>query len=232
MDILCQWDLALDADMILREQGADPQVLRARRPRAAAVADRALAEGLPLLKPMVAFTVQPVSGVRHERLLLDSGGRLSSALVLQHLAAAERVVVAICTIGPALEERAATVMSDDLALALALDSLGTLAASSLTAAFCNWLTEQAHAVGLQLSMAISPGLAGWPINVGQPELFALLKADAIGVSLTPACQMLPRKSTSQVIGLGANLVCTGVPCDYCDLRERCKHRHSHELLST
>ena len=73
-------------------------------------------------------------------------------------------------------------------------------------------------------MALSPGLEGWPVDVGQPQIFALFDADPAGVTLTPSCQMLPRKSTSALLGLGRRMAAQGHPCDYCGIRETCRHR--------
>lgn len=219
------WTLALDADMILREQGADPAVLRARSPRAAAVAERAFREGLPLLAPAVATCEAAVVELRHERLLLAGGRRLSGSLVAQLLGPSERVVAMVCTVGAALEQLAAAVMPDDPALALALDSLGSVAVAELSALACARIATGARTEGLSVSTPISPGLESWPIDVGQPQVFALLGERPAGVTLTQSCQMLPRKSTSYVIGVGAQVVAQGHPCDYCGIRETCRHRH-------
>ncbi|MGD2253985.1 MAG: hypothetical protein PVF70_13815, partial [Anaerolineales bacterium] len=47
------WDLDFDADQVLRGQGADPEIIRARSPALAQIADQALQEGAPFLKPKV-----------------------------------------------------------------------------------------------------------------------------------------------------------------------------------
>ena len=53
MPILDQWDLRLDADAVLRGHGADPNILRLRRPRLFEIASQALNEALPIIHSQV-----------------------------------------------------------------------------------------------------------------------------------------------------------------------------------
>ena len=96
-------DLAFDADAVMRGQGADPAMLRARRPALAQIAEQALEEGSPLVEPSVICRAFEVEGVRHERLLLEGGVELRGKLIAEHLGMAKRVYVLLCTIGPMLE---------------------------------------------------------------------------------------------------------------------------------
>jgi hypothetical protein len=65
---------------------------------------------------------------------------------------------------------------------------------------------------------------GWPVEEGQPQIFDLVDAAEIGLVLLPSGMMVPRKSLSMVIGLGADVSAKGVPCDYCSMAERCRYR--------
>jgi hypothetical protein len=55
MPVLRDWELALDADKVLWGQGADPALVRVRRPRLVAIAEATIAEGRPLLTPATAI---------------------------------------------------------------------------------------------------------------------------------------------------------------------------------
>ena len=84
MPVLRDWDLALDADKVLWGQGADPAIIRARRPMLAALAESVIEEGRPLLDPVVLYQRIPVAGHRHERLVLRgprSSGRGDGSLL-------------------------------------------------------------------------------------------------------------------------------------------------------
>lgn len=58
---------------------------------------------------------------------------------------------------------------------------------------------------------------------GDPEE-AIARGVAIGVRLNPAFPMIPQKSLSMVIGIGREVREDGILCDFCNLRETCRHR--------
>lgn len=217
-------ELEIDLDDVLRGQGADPAALRRRNPLLVQTAERALAEGRSLIRPAAVHRELAVRGVRHERLELEGGGFLAGSLLAQHLAAAERVVVAVCTIGEALEARVAALMASDPLYALALDGFGSAAVEALANALCRRFSAQAEAAGEKTSLPLSPGQPGWPLAEGQAQIFALVDPSRIGVQLTDHAMMVPRKSLSMVVGVGRNLQIVGSPCDACPLKERCRHR--------
>jgi len=228
VQLVQDWRLQIDVDMVLRGQGADAGKLRARNARAVAIAERALREGMALLDPRVAYRRLAVRSVRHERVLLEGGGMLSGPLVVQHLAGAQQVVVAVATIGERLEARISEAMRDDPPLGLALDGFGTAAVEALAAAACQHLNDLALREELRSTTPLSPGMSGWNIEVGQREIFGLLGDGAAGVQLSPYCLMTPRKSLSMVVGIGKEVRMGGQVCDFCGLRETCRHRKQYE----
>jgi len=76
MPVLDRWDLDISADDVLREQGGDPAAIRSRRPFFVELAEKALEEGLPLLRPVVLYQRFGVEKVSHQRLLLSGGGKI------------------------------------------------------------------------------------------------------------------------------------------------------------
>jgi len=212
--------------MVLRTLGADPATVRRRRSSALGVAEQAVAVGRPLLAPVVVTESFVVEERRHERLRLGPG-HLSGPLVAEHLHAARAVVLAICTIGPALEEAASRLFTDDPALALGLDAFGSAAADLLGQAMCRIVDERADAAGERTSVPLSPGLVGWPVANGQRQIFALLDGAKAGVRLTDGCMMVPEKSTSMAIGVGAEVAHAGETCDYCSMAATCRYREEH-----
>ncbi len=223
MQVWRDWQLDLDVDQVLRGQGADPQIVRARRPSLVDVAARALTEGQPLLAPVVGYRELPVVEMRHERLTLD-GGQLAGPLITQHLAAAEQVWVIVCTIGGALDALLGSIMNDDPVFGLALDGLGSAAVEALAAAACRRIEAGAAELGRQVSLPLSPGMIGWPVVEGQAQVFGLIDAGEAGISLTSGRMMVPRKSLSMVLGTGEKLSVAGKACDYCSLQETCRYQ--------
>ena len=212
--------------MVLRTLGADPEVVRQRRSSAFGVAEQAAAAGSSLLGPVVLTESFQVKEFRHERLSLGHG-HLSGPLVAEHLHAARSVVLAICSIGPALEEAASQCFAEDRALALGLDAFGSAAVDLLGQAMCQMVDEQANAEGERTSVPLSPGLVGWPVANGQRQIFALLDAASAGVRLTEGYMMVPKKSTSMAIGGGAEVAHAGESCDYCSMAATCRYRQEH-----
>ena len=227
MPVLRYWDLSPDVDMVLRAQGADPAAVRARRPGAVTVAEQALATGLGLVKPVVVSEVLAVDELRHEQLRLVGGGHLAGPLVVEHLRAAQSVAVMVCTIGPDLEAAVSACFSEDPALAVALDAVGTVSVDLLATAMCQSVDDEAAAEGLRTSVPLSPGLVGWPLASGQRQVFALVDGAAAGVSLTSGFLMVPQKSNSLVIGIGADVEHAGETCDYCSMAATCRYRLEH-----
>ena len=117
--------------------------------------------------------------------------------------------------------------AEDPALGVALDAFGSAAVDLLGIAMCQRVDEQAEAEGLQTTVPLSPGLVGWPVASGQRQIFSLLDAAPAGVSLTEGYMMVPKKSTSMVIGIGPDVEHAGESCDYCSMAATCRYREEH-----
>lgn len=193
--------LKLDVDLVLRGQGADPLVIRQRKPRLVDLTEQALIEGMRLLQPVATYIVLPVKDLSLESFTLVGNVWLTSPFVAQHLAGAQQIAVLVCTLGPGLENRIAELMQDNPAYAFALDSVGSVAATALRVTVCDELKAEAQAKDLQTSIPLIPGMNGWPVEVGQPQIFTALDAARIGVSLNGSAQMIPRKSISMLVGI-------------------------------
>jgi hypothetical protein len=218
------WKLEITPDDVLRGQGADPAVIRARSPHLVEVAEQALEEGLGLVEPQVIQERVSVESVRHDRLRLGNGASLKGQGIAQHLAPATEIVVVVCTIGPALDERSFAVMGQDVVRGLALYGVGSAAVEALANAVCQQIEGEAEERDLRTTIPLSPGMIGWSVEEGQPQIFQLVDGGRIGVELNPGGVMTPLKSLSMVIGLGRSVADQGRTCDYCVMKETCRHR--------
>jgi hypothetical protein len=225
------WDsqkLDFDVDAVLRGQGAEPRAIRERSPRLVDLAERALEEGYALLEPRTLYRELDVETLRHERLVLDGGSTLSGTLISDHLGPADRVVLILCTVGDALEVHAGEVSQEDIVYGLALDGVGSAAVEALANLACKYFEDQAVERGLQSSIPVSPGMVGWPVDKGQPEIFEILEPAQINVNLTEYGLMIPRKSLTMVLGLGRTMKTDGRTCDYCAMRETCRYQDHYD----
>ena len=232
MPILNIQDLDFDVDAVLRGQGADPGVIRSRSPRLVEIAERALNEGRAFLKPQTLYRELDVEALRHEHLILEGGLTLSGKLVSEYLGSAERAVLILCTVGDALETHVTGVFKDDSVYGLALDGVGSAAVEALANAACKYFEDQAIGLGLHTSIPLSPGMVDWPVEVGQPEIFAILEPAQINVSLSHYGIMTPRKSLSMMLGFGPTMQTSGRTCDYCAMRTTCRYQEHYAPTHT
>ena len=217
-------DLLIDADAVLRGQGADPAIIRARKPMLVHFAEDAMKEGIHLLTPEVAYRRLPVLSHEPGRVTLDGGFTLTGEDVARILSQAEEVIAAVCTVGGAIEQRAAQVLADDLVAGLAMEGVGSAAVEALENWVCRHWEEEAARQGMQTTTPLNPGMIGWPIEVGQPEIFAILAEPDLPVTLNESAMMKPTKSLSLVLGVGRSVRAEGVVCDFCPVRDTCQYR--------
>jgi hypothetical protein len=224
MPVKRDWILNLDVDQVLKNQGADPALLRKRSPRLVEIAQSALDAGCSLLEPVAAYQQLNIVSCTHEQVRLEGGRLLSGKTVAGLLAPAEQAVIAVCSIGSMLETYISEVLPEDPVLGLALDGVGSAAIETLAEQACAYFAEQASSGGLKATVPLGPGVEGWPVERGQSQIFDIVEAQEAGVVLTSSSMMLPQKSLSLVIGLGEHVDSSGKVCDYCTLRATCRYQ--------
>jgi hypothetical protein len=219
--IVTDFEIRLEVDHILEGQGIPPA--RASAP-VVAVAQAVLDEAQTLLAPAAMYTILPVRGFEHQQVTLENGASFSGALAARAFAGATELAVAVCTIGPELEERMSALFAEgDTLRAVALEGAGIAAIRQVSTLVGIRMCDTATARGLSVGMRANPGQEGWSI-LQQRVVFSLMPAEKIGVQLTSSCLMLPRKSVSFAVGLGPDMRADAVPCDFCSKRERCQWR--------
>jgi hypothetical protein len=216
-------DLKLDVDAVLRGQGADPDILRGRRPRLVEIADQALQGSRFLLEPQVFLRKLAVGSLRHEKLELEGGQSIKGAWITQQLAPAQSVYAIVCTVGQKIETETSRHMDTDIVMALALDGVGSAGVEALGQLVCKQIEDQAAADGLQTSVPLSPGMLNWSVEEGQPVIFEILSEMNDTVELTPSFLMRPRKSLSMLVGVGTEMGAQGSTCEYCAMQGTCKY---------
>ena len=226
-EIRSDWQLSIDADMVLRGQGADPNKVRVRQPRLVALAERAIAEGKSWIRPLVAYRILDIQEVRRARVILANGAELEGLGIARKLAGAESVIAAVATLGAELEQQILRATKEEAAFALSLDGFGTAAVGALTTAVRRFFAQNVMGGHLTTTAPFYPGMRGWALAAAQTQLFSLLDVQAIGVSLNSSFLMTPCKSMSMVIGVGAKMRSAGQPCDECDVSVTCRHRSSN-----
>ncbi|MCP4542101.1 MAG: hypothetical protein GY832_33675 [Chloroflexi bacterium] len=220
--VITDFQLSIETADVLRGQGIDPT--RAR-PAVVAAAQSVLDEAHTLFAPAAIYMILPVIGFEHQRVTLKGGAVFEGPLVARALAGATELVLAVCTAGPAVDERVSALFAaGDPVRSLALEGAGIAAVRAVLQVTAEQICDKAAMLDLRTGIQAEPGQEGWPIRQ-QRVLFDLLSAEDIGVCLTSSCLMMPRKSISFAIGLGPEMKSDAVACDFCSKRERCQWRH-------
>lgn len=195
-------------------------------------AESAIALGRTLWQPLAIYDWFDVRAVDGERVRVGESGQgdeitLHVGPKADLLAGARQVLVAVGTIGPALEQRVQELQEVSEGLkAYLLDSAGVVALGAVGEALRCLAEETAAGQGWGVSAALAPGsLVGWPLQ-GQRILCSLLALDAIDVRLNDFYVLEPHKSFSVAIGLGPgyDTQAVGSVCHFCALQDTCWRR--------
>lgn len=211
---------SLNAEDVLRGQGIDPE--RARSGLIASAED-IIDAAVELLDLRAVYDVLPVRDYHHKTIELEGGLTFEGPLPARALAGAEKVALAVCTIGATLEERVKQLFTEDPVRAMALDGAGVAALRTISDAVIADVRKIAEEHQWGSGMRAQPGQEGWTIRQ-QRVIFDHLPVDEIGVHLTDSYLMIPQKSVSFVIGMGPDMRPDAVACDFCSKRDRCPWR--------
>ena len=140
---------------------------------------------------------------------------------------AQKVALAICTIGSNLPDFAKNLMKDGrLVEGVLFDAIGSVAAEAVASEINLVINQRAEDLSLQVTERFSPGYCDWDMS-DQRLFFEKLNAKEINVVLTDAFMMLPVKSICFAVNMGENVLASHWEnrCMYCNKKE-CSHRRS------
>lgn len=162
--------------------------------------DAACEEALLLAEPKGIYLVYDYDGgqgiVQAEPPFTLKGSKIGA-----HLQGCERVAVLAVTVGEAIEEQVTRYFqAGRYAYSLLLDAAATAAVEQAADELEKAIRPKAAARGFAMRWRYSPGYGDWPLSQ-QPELVRLAQAGRIGISLTEALMLCPRKSVTALIGL-------------------------------
>ena len=121
--------------------------------------------------------------------------------IAAHLAGCERVVVLACTVGDGIEDEVTKEFRDGKYVhSVLLDAAATTAVEQIADMIELDVKPRAKAKGYSMKWRFSPGYGDWPL-AQQPELIRVTHAAEIGVGLSDALMLVPRKSVTAIIGL-------------------------------
>jgi hypothetical protein len=160
---------------------------------------------------------------------LENAGKLSVNLTASAMSRCTDAVLALATIGPHCETRAAFLNAKGERLkGLLLDVIGSIGMQNLLNQTRRAITEIASREGLNVGLILSPGTKRLPVDQ-QVRFHEILQADRIGIQTTPSGMLWPVKSGSMLVTLGGHMPDCGEThaCSDCDSYDVCQLRHFH-----
>lgn len=214
-------------DLVRSHMPRGAEVAQARLDALKGDAQRALDLLPDLVEPKMAYEVFPVEGIDGEQVVLENGHTLRVGEHAHLLEPAEAVILGINTIGDHLDHVTQEYFNgNDPLLGLMLDSAGVLALGWVGETAFQLAEQIAGERGAGVSPSFGPGTTpGWDV-ARQKEIVALLPVDEIGVHLSGSGLLVPYKSVSYLVGIGAGFseYEVGSLCHLCALADTCWRR--------
>lgn len=134
-----------------------------------------------------------------------------------------KLALFICTIGTQLENWCSQLFSEgDGVKAHFVDTIASAAIEKATNILHDHIEQKMAESGLSVTNRFSPGYCGWPVSE-QHLLFSFFPSGCCGIELTESALMIPRKSTSGIIGVGSSVKRESYFCDCCANKD-CTYR--------
>lgn len=127
--------------------------------------------------------------------------KLQGKSIGKHLQKSCKVAVLSATIGEEIENQVTQFFEQGrYSFSVLLDAAATTAIEEVADGMEKNIFNVVKRQGLAMTWRFSPGYGDWPIEQ-QPEVLAMAHGEEIGVSLTEALMLTPRKSITAIIGL-------------------------------
>jgi hypothetical protein len=137
--------------------------------------------------------------------------------IVNYLAGSEKLAFFACTAGEEVTLRSRHLMKTGYMVeGYIVDSIGSLLVEGAADIVMEKLKNEIGLQGLNITNRYSPGHCDWRLDQ-QRKLFSLFPEEFCGIRLSESSLMIPLKSLSGVIGIGANVNFRGFLCEECDL---------------
>lgn len=141
--------------------------------------------------------------------------------IYRHLSGASECIVMAATLGNEAERVIKKAGLSSAARGLVMDACAT----ALIEAVCDGLEKEINQKEGSCNFRFSPGYGDFPV-MQQKEILALLDAEKrIGLYVSSAHLLIPRKSVTAVLAMGKNETMTENKCSQCANKEGCAFRN-------
>lgn len=162
--------------------------------------EKQLPEMLALCEPKIIMGELDVISSSGDEISLEEDLIFRSVSLLRVIGGSKRVTIYAATIGAAVEERSQKYSdSGRYRGSLLWDSFGSEAAEAVARKVSIMVHQRAKQSEMRITARYSPGYGDLPVEEN-PKILNLLGADKIGISCSDANMLIPRKSTTGIIG--------------------------------
>ncbi len=180
---------------------------------------------LELSAPCASYVVLSEPGFNNDQALLTVSGETFhlGKIVTAALGKSTQMAIFVGTCGKEVENYSRQLMKEGQMLeGYIVDLIGSEIAENIAEYVHNEIEKDMASQGLKITNRYSPGYCKWPVS-DQQQLFRLLGESNCGVSLTDSSLMIPVKSVSGMVGIGAQVENRGYSCSICDT-DHCIYR--------
>ena len=232
MAVLEGFDFDINIDDVLTFMGYDEERPAPRRLREKAQAMQEKCH--QLIKPRSVYQVYETLEMDGDAIRIGSSERMGEfrgKILRKVLKGSLMAIVFVGTMGSEIDSEIDRLNSEGDALsAIILDTMGLYALSKGKVKFLNELyTKEAKPRNFSMTPPFGPGQCNWNISE-QKEIFTLIDADLVGITLMESNLMAPKKSGSGIIGLGPkDDILDKTPCFFCE-RKDCQGREMRKMF--
>lgn len=189
--------------------------------------DRLKSEIRAFLKPRFGFVTLDGGELdtANKTLLIDGTLFNVGRIITSQLRGAEGYALFVATSGTAFEQFQRRLEAEgDMVRVFIADAMGSVIAEKTADVMERWLQIFINSRGWKHTNRFSPGYCGWHVSQ-QQLLFPMLgERNPCGIKLSDSSLMVPIKSVSGIIGLGANVKKLEYTCGLCDYAKCYKRR--------
>ncbi len=147
--------------------------------------------------------------------------------ILNHLSGCDRAVLMCATLGNNIDRLLRVAQVSDMAKAVALDSLASVAIEQVCSKVDELLAEKL--LGCNMTFRFSPGYGDYPIEMQKYFLTQLDAPRKIGLTTNESYLLVPSKSVTAIAGISnAPIERKKRGCAICNMRAVCKFRRNGE----
>ncbi len=142
--------------------------------------------------------------------------KLDGKSITRHLCNCEKVICMAVTVGEEIEnEVTRRFNAGNYVESVLLDAAATAAVEQAADSLERAISPQFVKDGFNFKSRFSPGYGDWALD-NQKNFFDITGADEIGMSLSSALMLMPRKSVTAIIGLTKNKTSAVKSCATCN----------------